>query len=519
MADEAQKPARLRWLTLIVVVTLYAVWATVFVLRSAAETSHGRLFCLFDDAMVSLRYAWNLAHGDGLVWNPGERVEGNTSFLFTLFMTLGALFFSKSGAALFVQVLAVPLVIGVALLAHKVSRSLGAPPWLALISLTGVLAYYPLSYWSLMGMETGLLTALSLAAALLAMNAGAKPQGSKTLGLLLGLMFATRPDAAVPAAVILAFRAGCILREQRRLGALRPWLVEPLVFVGILFGLTLFRLLYYGEPVPNTYLLKLSNWPIHWRLRNGWRFVLPFFESSRYLLLSAFLSLLLKRDGRRLFLVCFALSVIGCQIWVGGDAWTYWRMLVPAVVVLIVLTADAANQLVLLLKPNWGWAAWGFSFVSTAWALREANEPFKDEQCLRVPAYTVSMNGIRAEAALELSGYADRQASVAVFAAGVLPYYSGLRGVDAFGKSDRTIARLPGLGFSDGKTVTPGHNKFDLQYSIVNLHPDVIFDALAWARYDRTGILDYVQAHYVERRAFWFRRDSPHIHWDRVADR
>jgi hypothetical protein len=26
--------------------------------------------------MISMRYAWNVSHGSGLVWNPGERVEG-----------------------------------------------------------------------------------------------------------------------------------------------------------------------------------------------------------------------------------------------------------------------------------------------------------------------------------------------------------------------------------------------------------------------------------------------------------
>ena len=37
-----------------------------------------------DDAFIILRYAQNLLSGDGLVWNVGERVEGYTSFLWTL---------------------------------------------------------------------------------------------------------------------------------------------------------------------------------------------------------------------------------------------------------------------------------------------------------------------------------------------------------------------------------------------------------------------------------------------------
>lgn len=37
-----------------------------------------------DDAFISFRYAENLATGNGLVWNPGERVEGYSNFLWTL---------------------------------------------------------------------------------------------------------------------------------------------------------------------------------------------------------------------------------------------------------------------------------------------------------------------------------------------------------------------------------------------------------------------------------------------------
>src|SRR5215831_17241797 len=37
-----------------------------------------------DDAFISYRYAANLAHGRGLVFNPGERVEGYTNFLWVV---------------------------------------------------------------------------------------------------------------------------------------------------------------------------------------------------------------------------------------------------------------------------------------------------------------------------------------------------------------------------------------------------------------------------------------------------
>lgn len=44
---------------------------------------------LADDAFISFRYARNLAEGNGLVWNLGDRVEGYTNFLWTVLVAAG----------------------------------------------------------------------------------------------------------------------------------------------------------------------------------------------------------------------------------------------------------------------------------------------------------------------------------------------------------------------------------------------------------------------------------------------
>ena len=41
-----------------------------------------------DDALISLQYARNASEGLGFVFNPGERVEGFTNFLWTAFLAL-----------------------------------------------------------------------------------------------------------------------------------------------------------------------------------------------------------------------------------------------------------------------------------------------------------------------------------------------------------------------------------------------------------------------------------------------
>jgi len=42
-----------------------------------------------DDAFISFRYARNLVEGHGLVFNLGERVEGYTNLLWTLWIAVG----------------------------------------------------------------------------------------------------------------------------------------------------------------------------------------------------------------------------------------------------------------------------------------------------------------------------------------------------------------------------------------------------------------------------------------------
>jgi hypothetical protein len=63
-----------------VLAVLYAAFAFAFIARTSFVVEGVRHFCLFDDAMISMRYARNLAGGDGLAWNPGgPRVEGFTN--------------------------------------------------------------------------------------------------------------------------------------------------------------------------------------------------------------------------------------------------------------------------------------------------------------------------------------------------------------------------------------------------------------------------------------------------------
>ena len=59
-------------LPILIIAVIFIVWSAIFIYRVSFIAIDGnRYFNLFDDAMISMRYAWNLAHGLGLIWNPG----------------------------------------------------------------------------------------------------------------------------------------------------------------------------------------------------------------------------------------------------------------------------------------------------------------------------------------------------------------------------------------------------------------------------------------------------------------
>ena len=74
----------------------FCIWSAYFIIESSYESviDGQRYFYLFDDAYISMRYAWNLVQGNGLVWNAAEYVDGYTNLLMTLLMALSIFLFT-----------------------------------------------------------------------------------------------------------------------------------------------------------------------------------------------------------------------------------------------------------------------------------------------------------------------------------------------------------------------------------------------------------------------------------------
>ena len=112
-----------------------------------------RVFCLFDDAMISMTYARNLMEGYGLNWARfGAPVEGFTHPLWTALMVpVNLLPMPLDRRSLVVQIGCLGLLmLHVVLIRRLVLRHFtrpGACHWLPAAVLTAF--YYPLAFWSL----------------------------------------------------------------------------------------------------------------------------------------------------------------------------------------------------------------------------------------------------------------------------------------------------------------------------------------------------------------------------------
>jgi hypothetical protein len=217
---------------------------------------------LADDAFISFRYAQNLARGEGLVFNPGERVEGYTNFLWVVLLAgLDALGVSPEDAAPALGLLAT--VVLWALVGWFALRDLPGPGrrWLSLVPLVLLGATRSVAVFATSGLETRLFEVLVLAGAfaqIVAVErhlAGGRPRWVLAAALL-GAATLTRPDGLLVSLSTLAASHAYLLGRRRF--SLRAAAAPFVLYAGIVLGHFGFRYAYYGEWLPNTYYAKVG---------------------------------------------------------------------------------------------------------------------------------------------------------------------------------------------------------------------------------------------------------------------
>ncbi len=457
----------------------------IFVLRTSFTIAGVTYYTLVDDAMVSMRYAQHLAAGAGLVWNVGEKpVEGFTNpawmLLMALLHVLGIAPAKISAAVM--GIAAVLLLLDVAVL-HRIAERLKPGAGYAPLLTAGMAAFYfPLVFWSLRGMEVGALCLLISLAMLLAfrLRQAATWQTSGLLGLVFLTAILVRMDAALQIAVLAVYLLS--LRSVPAGKRLLPILVALLAIAGIL----LFQKAYFGDFLPNTYYQKVVGAALADRVKNG---LLAFNDyatrDTLILVMVAAAGLILYRDlRRREMLVLAALFLVQCaySISVGGDyaepeVDAANRFITQGMPALFLLFGLALDWLISDLASGQRWRAGERPGMRAAVSVGVAaaalivisGQPWVNWAIDNAPMLKSDIRRVRI--GLAIAANTAPGVTIAVHAAGQIPYYSGRRTIDLLGLNDPVIAKGPVTG-----PFYPGHDKWNYNYSILQLKPDLIAD-------------------------------------------
>jgi hypothetical protein len=413
--------------------------------------------CVQDDAFISFRYAANLLDGHGLVYNPGERVEGYTNFLWTVLMA--AAMGAGANPVLASVVGGMASAAALAWGGYRLAEETLDAPWLGLLVPAFVALDTGITLESMQGLETVFYAALLTWALVWTGRELHDPERAPVSAVLLGLAALTRPEGAALFAGLGIGRVLLAGRLERRLAAGIGLFV---LFVG---GHLAFRLGYYGQPVPNTFYAKVGTESA--QVFRGGIYLLSF--ARAHLVLTALglggLGLVLARWRRsppmlRVLAVLTGLYLLYVGA-VGGDFKATYRFVIPVLVPLAVLGTHAIATL----------AGGRARLAALAAVLLSAGVdlPRQMPGALDVADQRTRDMDDRLLIGTWMRDNIPEDAVLAIHSAGTLPYAAGLVTIDMWGLSDPTIARRDIEGMGSG---TAGHEKTDYAYTF-SREPDL----------------------------------------------
>jgi len=461
---------------------------------------------LTDDAFISFRYARNLARGAGLVFNAGydeQPVEGYTNFLWVVLLAG----FARLGAAPEQMANVISAAAGGSLWLLVFGFCLRNPPrkgheWLLLTAPFFLAATRSYAVWCTSGLETRLFELLVVSAVIVTIGELQRPPEDRRgrfcwSGLLFGLAALTRPDAILIFASVLAARVA-YEGNTRRL-SIRHLAMVVLPFAVLVGGHLLFRLVYYGDWLPNTFYAKVAT-------RGWWSMGLTYaagmaVEYCMWLWVPALAGGIVAdvRGGRAAVPLVFGATIVPHLAYVtaiGGDHFEY-RMLDLYLPLSFMLVYDGLAAFAQ--TPRRGFLAAGYVMTCLAgiialptashvqfppghrsgfpgetprddgrrelvlrssvpgWLRATGGAAYVDMYNRLVRTTTLRYVGIRQEehvrflgkvlpegrrlAELVADGVLPPDTHVAMLCVGAIPYYSGLRTFDLLGLTNRQVAR------------------------------------------------------------------------------
>lgn len=230
-----------------------------------------------DDAFIFFRYVKNFVNGNGLVFNTGERVEGYTSFLWVTLLSgiekINKIFSLEFSLESIAQCLSVFFGIVVLVLTFILSRMIGSYEKESkgkfinniyeLLPVMLMAFSTPLIYWSASAMETSFFISLLLLSIIFYLK-GNKDKPNYPFVIISVINSLLRPEGMIFFALIILHKIYAeYIKEQNHKSIQRfaksishSIKIEVLLFLIPISVFLLFRLIYYGYLLPNTFYAK-----------------------------------------------------------------------------------------------------------------------------------------------------------------------------------------------------------------------------------------------------------------------
>ncbi len=426
---------------------------------------------LIDDSFISFRYAKNLASGNGLVWNLGERVEGYSNFLWVLLYALG--FKLGIQPEPLTYILTIPLHLACLILTYLLAMLILKNRSLAFVVLLLIGFNHSVAGFAGSGLETPLHMFVHLIVfyiLCLSLEKGWTRKRTLLLSLLLNISLLTRPDS-----VLLIGFTGVIWLCTNRNKKSADYLVMTIPFLVIVLPWLIWKQHYYGTIIPNSFHAKVRDLAgFGFGLYYIYLFLI-YYTLLPYLLLVIWrIKTFIKHNRTPGYLAVFSLIWMFYAVSVGGDFMEF-RFMAPVIALLMIVILVALRYfisdkriVVALIFALCLGTVNNFHFMSE----RFYSYRVERVEALRDHIYSPSENWIVIGHKMhDLFGGTD--VTLALGAAGTIPYYSELRTLDFIGLTDRTVPKI-GEPFSS----MPGHRIIAPLEYMVNYDVNIIIQPI-----------------------------------------
>ncbi|MBS1492297.1 MAG: hypothetical protein JST55_02230 [Bacteroidetes bacterium] len=412
-----------------------------------------------DDSYISFRFVKNFVEGKGLVFNPGEKVEGYTNLLWVLILSI--FYAMKMNIETISQYLSMGFGILVLFQTFKISSLVELKDGskktqqqssylfnfipVALLVLTGAF-----NFWAISGMETCMFMAYVLAGIYYYMKNKNSDAPNYMFSLFIFLASLTRPEGLYFFGLIIIHKvivsikvnkAGFVkdIFSKGNLITYAVYVVPTLLFI-------LWRLSYYGYPFPNTAYAKTGFNAAY--ISAGWTYFKNFFEAYMVYGVVFALPLLLFRKKENFFeislMYLLTISYSVYIIMVGGDVLKQFRFFLPVLPFIYILFAKFLEDVSLRMKAK---ASTGLALALVVSLVIGIFNYNSQKEAIKKDVETE--NGLVEKMKLAGAWFNKKQTQLGrplVLAAttiGAVSYFSDVIVIDMLGLTDETIAHKP----------------------------------------------------------------------------